>query len=269
VFGLLYAPVWPADILHFYGVYIAIGAFLLAAPERWLWTLVFIFTAGFVVLLLVLNYEQGWNWETLTYTDFWTPVGMVRHLFFNSFHPVFPWTAFLLVGMWLGRQDISDPACQRRILGAGVGAVLLAEGASWLMNHTFPASTSGSETVGVLFGTAPMPPMQLYLLSGGGTALVVITLSIVLTERLSGARWLEPFVATGQLALTHYVAHVVVGMGLLETFGLLENQSLTFAVAGAVVFCAGAVLFSFLWQKRFKRGPLEWMIRRVTGWGKL
>jgi hypothetical protein len=31
--------------------------------------------------------------------------------------------------------------------------------------------------------------------------------------------WLGHFVATGQLALTHYVAHVVVGMGLLQTPG--------------------------------------------------
>ena len=32
IFGLLYTPIWPADILHFYGVYIALAAFLLSAP---------------------------------------------------------------------------------------------------------------------------------------------------------------------------------------------------------------------------------------------
>ena len=52
-----------------------------------------------------------------SYAGFWTPWGMIRHLFFNSFHPVFPWTAFLLAGMWLGWQD---SAFQKRILLAGV-----------------------------------------------------------------------------------------------------------------------------------------------------
>jgi hypothetical protein len=33
-FGLAYAPLWPADILHFYGIYIIIGAFLLNASDR-------------------------------------------------------------------------------------------------------------------------------------------------------------------------------------------------------------------------------------------
>jgi len=266
VVGLLYTPIWPADILHFYGIYIAIGAFLLAASERRLWTLAFVFMAVFVVLSLLFDYEQGWNWETLAYAGFWTPWGMIRHLFFNGFHPVFPWTAFLLVGMWLGRQDMSDSVLQKRILLVGIGVVCLAELVSWLLVHTFPANALGadSETVEFLFGTSPMPPMPLYLLSGGGSALVVIALSIMLTERFATARWLGPFVATGQLALTHYVAHVVIGMGLLGVLGLLENQTLFFAVGSAVIFCAGAVLFSFFWRKRFNRGPLEWVMRRVT-----
>ncbi len=263
VVGLLYTPIWPADILHFYGVYIAIAAFLLAASERRLWTLAFIFMAVFVVLVLLFDYEQGWDWDTLAYAGFWTPLGMMRHLFFNGFHPVFPWTAFLLVGMWLGRQDMSNPALQKRILLVGVGLVCLAELASWLLIRTLTPGAD-SETIEFLFGTSPMPPMPLYLLSGGGTALVVITLSIMLTERFAAARWLEPFVATGQVALTHYVAHVIIGMGLLGALGRLENQTLTFAVGSSVVFCVAAVLFSVLWRKRFNRGPLEWVMRRVT-----
>ena len=42
--------------------------------------------------------------------------------------------------------------------------------------------------------------------------------------------------ATGQLALTLYVAHVVIGMGLLSTLGRIEDESLPFAVGSALVF---------------------------------
>ena len=33
-FGLIYAPVWPADILHFYGIYLLLGAVLINASDR-------------------------------------------------------------------------------------------------------------------------------------------------------------------------------------------------------------------------------------------
>jgi uncharacterized membrane protein YeiB len=265
VAGLLYIPIWPADILHFYGIYIAVGAFLLIAPERRLWRLAFIFMGVSVVLMLLFDYESGWNWGTLDYAGFWTPTGMVRHLFFNGFHPVFPWTAFLLVGLWLGRQDVHDPALRKKMLRLSIIIVVLAESVSWLLIQMLSAFDLDPETVAYLFGTQPMPPMPLYLLSGGGTAVAAIMLSIALTERLAAARWIKAFVATGQLALTLYVAHVILGMGVLEALGLLENQSLPFAVGSALLFCVGALLFSFLWRQRFNRGPLEWVMRRLTG----
>ncbi len=144
--------------------------------------------------------------------------------------------------------------------------VILAEGVSWLLIQTLSSPPFGldAETVTALFSTKPMPPMPLYLLSGGGTAVAVILLSIMLTERFAGSKWMPPFLSTGQLALTLYVAHVVIGMGTLEMLGLLEGQSLVFAVGNALGFCLGAILFSRFWRKRFSRGPLELIMRRVT-----
>jgi len=72
-------------------------------------------------------------------------------------------------------------------------------------------------------------------------------------------------VPTGQLALTLYVAHVVLGMGSLEALGRLEHQSVGFGLTSAGAFCAIAVLFSVWWRGRFTRGPLEAVMRRVTG----
>ena len=41
---------------------------------------------------------------------------MVRHIIFNGFHPVFPWCAFLLLGMWLGRQNLTATIVRKKIL---------------------------------------------------------------------------------------------------------------------------------------------------------
>jgi uncharacterized membrane protein YeiB len=99
-----------------------------------------------------------------------------------------------------------------------------------------------------------------------GTAFAVIALSVLIAQRAAGARWLEPLVATGQLALTLYVAHVMVVLVPLELRGLPEGRrTLVFAVLWSVAFCAGAVVFAYQWRRRFPRGPLEELFRRLNG----
>lgn len=266
IVGLLYTPIWPADILHFYGVYIAVAAFLLATPARQLWSYSGALVLAFVVLFFALNYDQGWDWNTLEYNGFWTPLGMVRHLFYNGFHPVIPWLAFLLVGNLLGRQDMGDPVIRRRVFVWGAGVAAIAEGVSWILIRTLSPgeSLADQEAIIAIFGTAPMPPMPLYMLAGTGTACAIIAASISLGERYENVAWLRPFVATGQLALTLYVAHVIIGMGILEAIGRLENQTLPFSLLASIVFCGVGVVFAHLWRKRFKRGPLEAIMRTLT-----
>ena len=266
VVGLLYTPIWPADILHFYGVYIGVAAFLLAAPSRRLWAFSGLLVMAFTVMLLTLNYEQGWDFSTLEYSGFWTIPGMVRHLFFNGFHPVVPWLAFMLVGMAIGRLDLGDAGTRRRVFGWGVGIALVAEAVSWLLVRaaSVGANLVEQEEIAALFGTEPMPPVPLYMIAGAGTACAVIAASVALGERFGHTAWLRPFVSTGQLALTLYVAHVVVGMGTLDAMGRLENQTLPFAMLATAVFCLLGVVFSYLWRKRFKRGPIEMIMRAVT-----
>ncbi|MFQ5350459.1 MAG: DUF418 domain-containing protein [Thermoanaerobaculia bacterium] len=266
VIGLLYTPIWPADILHFYGIYLALAAFLLAAPVRRLWGLAAALVAAFGVLILVLDYERGWDWSALSYAGFWTPGGMVRHLLFNGFHPVVPWLAFLLVGMALGRLPMTDTNVRRRVFAWGASVAVAAEGVSWLLIrglHGMPAADR--EALSPLLGTEPMPPMPLYMLASAGTACAVIAALVALGERRRGAAWLRPLVSTGELALTLYVAHVVVGMGTLEALGRLEDQTLRFSSLCSAVFCFAAVLFAHLWRQRFSRGPLETVMRRLTG----
>jgi uncharacterized membrane protein YeiB len=264
--GLLYTPIWPGDILHFYGVYIAVAAFLLAAPARRLWTIATALVLAFPLMLFTLDYERGWDWATLSYDGLWTPAGMIRNLFFNGFHPVIPWLAFLLVGMVLGRLDMGNTTIRKRVFAWGAGVTIAAEAASWLLVRTLShGETRGDqEAIAAIFGTEPMPPMPLYVLAGGGIACAVVAAAIALGERYQGAAWLRPFVATGQLALTLYVAHVVVGMGVLDVVGRLENQTLPFVLLSAAIFCALAMLFATLWRTKFMHGPLEAVMRALT-----
>lgn len=258
IVGLLYTPLWPADILHFYGVYIVIAALLLTASDRQLWAGVIGLNIAFLLLILIFDYETGWNFSTLTYVDFWTAKGMLRHLFFNGFHPVIPWLAFLLIGMWLGRQDVENRQIRRRILWIATLTAVIAETLSYILLKIF------SGNIGIFFSTEPMPPMPFYIAAGAGTAIVIIMLCLEYTLQYPHTSIVMPLVSTGQLALTLYVAHVVIGMGFIETIGRLENQTLQFAIASASIFFILSVIFSHYWHKQFQRGPLEWMMRKIT-----
>ena len=266
VVGTLYTSIYSADILHFYGLYIAVAAFALTTSARRLWVSSVGLVILFVALCLLLDYEQGWNWKTLEYQGLWTPSGAFRHLFFNGFHPVVPWLGFLFAGMLIGRQDMGDSAVRRRVLVWGVGVALIAECASRILLRVLlrDAGAEEAETLVAVFGTGPMPPLPLYMLAAGGTASAIIAASVTLGQRCGSRPWLRPFVATGQLALTLYVAHVLVGMAILESMGRLENQTLPFALLAATVFCAASVAFSSVWRDRFKRGPLEAIMRALT-----
>ena len=59
-------------------------------------------------------------------------------------------------------------------------------------------------------------------------------------------------------------AGIMIGLGALAFFGCLEGQSLTFAVGAALVFSALALAVSALWRRRFSRGPLETVMRRMS-----
>jgi len=267
VVGFLYTPLWPADILHFYGIYLMVGALLIAVPDRVLWATAAALIIAFAIMLLPLGYFGDWDWETLTYRDFWSPTGLVKNLFFNGFHPVIPWTAFLLAGMWLGRLDLRRPAPRRRLLALSLTVAAATHLASHLLVRGLSAGAGSEEAeeIALLLGTGVIPPLPLYMLSAGATAIAVIVSSVEIAERFAASRWLDALCKTGELTLTHYVAHVVLGMGIMEAAGLIGKGDIQTAWLAAILFFSAAVAFSTVWRSRFSRGPLEWLMRKITG----
>tara|TARA_E500000331_G_C16713846_1_gene479338 strand:- start:75 stop:248 length:174 start_codon:yes stop_codon:yes gene_type:complete len=55
-----------------------------------------------------------------------------------------------------------------------------------------------------------------------------------------------------------------VGLGVLEYLGLLENQTIDFALLAAAIFFVAAIVFSTIWLKYFRTGPLEYLFNRIV-----
>lgn len=259
VTGLLYLPVWEADILHYYGIYIGLAVLMLTWSDKRLWSVLALTTAGFVGLFFLFDWEAGWNWQALSYVGIWSPEGFLRNTLFNGFHPLFPWFAFFIFGMVMGRKDWSNPALQQKGLGVFALVVLLCELVSQLL---LPAM--GNPLASFYLNTLAFPPFPLFVVSGSASAMVVVILCVILSEKISGF-WLRPFIVTGQMVLTHYVAHVFIGMFFLEAIGRLYQQELGFIVLFSIGYFILSVLFSMVWTMKFSKGPLEMIMREISG----
>jgi uncharacterized membrane protein len=114
--GVFHYQLWPGDILHFYGFYMALCALLLFRPS---WAPLAAAALVLIVAYVInqtFNDEVGWENGYIWYNGYLTPNGFVRNTFLNGYHPVFPWTAYALVGMWLAQRPIFDPKGRRRYL---------------------------------------------------------------------------------------------------------------------------------------------------------
>jgi uncharacterized protein len=265
--GLLYAPIWEADILHFYGFYFLIASVFFMFNDRALLLVSAIIMLGFPILMLLFNYEQNWNWVSLTYENFWSLDGMVRHIVFNGFHPIFPWAAFLIFGMWLGRQDLSQQAIRKRLLLGSIMSLIIIESLFYIIKLSLgdgAALGMTNDKVEFLFSTSIIPPLPQYIISAGSSAVIVLIGCLYFSDKFSEKNIHKWLCQTGQLSLTLYVAHVILGMGALESMGLLVNQTINFSLFSALIFCVCGIVFSVIWLKYFKTGPLEWLFRKVA-----
>ncbi|MEO1437789.1 MAG: DUF418 domain-containing protein [Bacteroidota bacterium] len=263
VLGYSYIVIWPADILHFYGIYMVVTILLLRRSDRTVFMIAGFFILLFPMLLTVLDYETAWNFETFEYAGFWTLEGFFRNLFFNGFHPVVPWTAFMLFGLWLGRRDLRSDAVLSRLFWRSLLGILLLQGGAMLCTKLVHPI---DEELMILLGTDPMPPLPIYMLLGMSVATFVMVSCILLTRHRTANPVVQALSKTGKLALTFYVAHVVIGMLAVELIWpkTLGTYSIQFSVLYALLFSLACIVFAVFWLRFRKMGPLEWGMRKLT-----
>lgn len=254
--GLLNMLIFPADILHYYGIYFLCIIPLLHKPPKTL----LLYAAGITLVafiaLLALDYDAGWNWITYEYTDFWSVTGFLRNLFYNGWHPVFPWLTFLLFGMFLGRFSLYWRNVQVLMIAFGVGTY-------WVLSYLSDQIALQGSDLAFITNTTPIPPSPFYVLSACGSSAAVIGIILFLTPIAKRLRIGEMLAVTGRQSLTLYVAHIVIGMGIMDAMGwvngpLMPMQVLNYSL-GFILVC---IIYANLWRRVAKRGPLELIMRR-------
>ena len=270
VIGYAWLWLWTGDILHFYGIYLLFGAALLTVRDRYLWLVLVGSVLVGLLFLIFGDYAAGWS-DDGSYGLFSSPWAIPRELFLNGLHPVFPWVGFYILGMLLGRSNLRN---QRNLLIIAVvaGAIaLVAELVGLFTVGKFGWSIELADTGALgLLSAAPLPPTPIYLLAAGGTAVALISTLLLVINRFPSSRVVRLGAYTGQMALTVYVVHVLfVVFPLAIILELLEVDAavrLPIAFGVAAGFMVVVVVFSFFWWHLLRRrGPLEALLRRISG----
>ncbi|MCU0404222.1 MAG: DUF418 domain-containing protein [Chitinophagaceae bacterium] len=113
-------------------------------------------------------------------------------------------------------------------------------------------------------------PFDIYQIHRIGTSLGHLGLLMVL-YKTGWFRWLLfPLSKLGQMAFTNYLGQSLIcglifyGYGLAY-YGKLERYELYYVWAGIMLF---QIVFSIVWLRFFRFGPLEWVWRSLTYWKK-
>ncbi len=267
--GLLLYNWWSGDILHFYGGYMHLAAFLLFVPKRYYLLGALLAIIIFHVLLFVIPIDTSWDFTTFQYKDFWTPIGFLRNTFYNGWNSIFPWISYFLIGMWLGRLNWQDNRIKRNIFLLGLVVFIIIQALRLMVQQHIFNSFWSDYIMAEYF-----PPYLPFVLVTIAFACMVIPICMVIGEKFSNNKLVLALQKTGQMTLSHYVIHLTIGMIVFAYMagkhytGLLEDEKPTssiYILTYSIIFYIFSILFSVFWSRKFKNGPLETVMRKISG----
>ena len=115
------------------------------------------------------------------------------------------------------------------------------------------------------------PLKRLRKLSGPGLVIYPLTITVTFVDWVMS---LEPdwfstifpiLICIGQMALTWYVGHILLGIGFVVALGQVQRRPLPTAFVWGLSFFGLAVALSWVWKRFYRHGPLEWLMRKVAG----
>ncbi|MGY1689778.1 heparan-alpha-glucosaminide N-acetyltransferase domain-containing protein [Geodermatophilus sp. SYSU D01105] len=185
-------------------------------------------------------------------------------------YPALIWWTFILVGLAVGRCDLTSARVRLRLLGAGGALAVLGYGGGWLTTQAWAGGQPVRSPDGFserpdmwdptwLVGASPHSGTTFEIAGSVGVALTVIAVCLVLADRLP--RVLSPVAAVGSMALSAYVGGVVA----VWLTGTLDHDTNGPWLVSVLITTAAATI----WRLFLGRGPLErlltWSSVRTAG----
>lgn len=277
VIGTLHAYLlWYGDILRIYAI---AGALLLLFPlekEKAIrnWALAFAvpltalaFIAQGVTPYLTDDYPTGEEIRSSfaqgSYLDImlmnWR-IDPVHHFYRDSILTLAATIGKMLIGVWLARRGFfhrpeNFPRLRKTWIWSGLTIGLAA-------SFTFWALRFGHFEI-----DSPVLLWVPFAVAGGLILHALLYLALfaswyAIQQKSVAGKLLE---SAGRLALTNYIVQTVFGIVLFYGigFGLAGKLNYTIMFAAGILFFILQMVFSSMWLKQFRTGPVEWLWRRL------
>jgi Protein of unknown function (DUF418) len=234
-------------ILDYYGL-----AFLLLVPV--LFARRAVLTAIGVVLVATMPALVLGLRETGREADVPAVLQPFAHWLIFGTYPMAIWLVFPIAGLLCARSDLSRLRTQLLMVGGGVLAAGAGYGAAALIPGVDAAAHSGTAAE---------------VIGSGGVAVAIIgaaALAGTVPGRAGrGIRFvLYPVAAAGGMALTLYTAQAI-GLAVLRQIVSGGAEHWFYPDATLAVLAGSALLIATLWRRFIGRGPLEWLLARISG----
>lgn len=171
----------------------------------------------------------------------------------TGYYPALLWLPLLLTGLLCARAGLGSTRVRVLMLGLGVAACLAGYGAAAVLPGVDAEAHSGT--------TAE-------LLGAGGLAIAIIAAALLALDGREPRRvaliLAAPLTALGRVALTVYVAHVLI-IAALAPLGPAGRFDAAVGIPLLIGMSLGGIALGLVLQALGRRGPLEWLLSTLAG----
>ena len=257
--------VWPGTILFYYGAYFIIAAAVFAWSSKRLIALggVSIIIAAGLSWWRASQLLDGNNTRWLSLSPN-SPRNLLIRTFVDYTHPVFPWIAFFIVGILLGRHIRRLTEIRLRLMFASILLMLATHAANFLFTPSSQISDRNF-VLAKLLSTQPLDRGMLFSLGTLATAVVALCLVSFMVERAPHLALTQLLARAGRMTLSVYLLHVVFFNLVVHRLHWVGGTGLDTALVLSLLFYIVALLLASGWNKHFGLGPAERVYRAFGG----
>ena len=263
--------IWAGTILPYYGAYFVVASIIATWSARKLIALAVISTFA-AAIIQWWRLEQSFDGNLTTWLSPSTPNtprDLMIRLFVDYTHPLFPWLAFFIAGILLGRNYHDIIKIRRKLLIAAVATAAFAYITNAIVNSLVSDDADNGVSSALvwrhLVSTQPFDRSVLYVLASLGVVVAVFLIITILCEKFQNSLGVRLAQTTGQLTLTIYLAHIFIYNFVVTQGGLVQPTGLDTAMTMSIIVFVAAVIWANWWSPLFCRGPAERLYRRFGG----
>ena len=263
--------IWAGTILPYYGAYFVVASIIATWSARKLIALAVVSTFA-AAIIQWWRLEQSFDGNLTTWLSPSTPNtprDLMIRLFIDYTHPLFPWLAFFIAGILLGRKYHDIVKIRRKLLSVAIATAAFAYVTNAIVNSLVSDDADNGVSSALvwrhLVSTQPFDRSVLYVLASLGVVVTVFLIITILCEKFRDSLGVRLAQTTGQLTLTIYLAHIFIYNFVVTQGGLVQPTGLDTAMTMSIVVFIAAVIWANWWSPLFGRGPAERLYRRFGG----